>query len=486
MRGGGSVTVSVWPGTGGVQSQFSATTYSNTTGSASQAWCNQISFTGGTFTSTTPSTVYGNACTVYINSAPTPSTNVTMTARFALLINSGMFKTNDTTDASSISTGTIVSTGGIACAKKLWCGTLAVVPSATVDSVAWSNVGPCFNVAVTTVRNTSSAASTVIGLAGMSSFQRPAISATNANITYTMAANVYIAGGPTASTNVTITNPIALYVASSATSVFTGPVAFGGSIQPTYFMDCGSVGAPPAMAINFYGGTRGNGGGNNAINYMCDAAHRWWYGTSAQGGAVSTNPTGTNTMTLLTSGYLGLGITTPIYPLDINLTFNTNYNPGATYGRLNSSGATSIASPDNNVNFSIRCTGAISCTAVYASSDRRIKKDIQTISNKDAMSFVKDVVPVMYQLKESEEECFGYIAQDILRVGNTKLNRIVNVIKKDDVEEQIEEDGFINPKDHIFNVAYTDTIPLLHNVIKQLLQRIEVLEQKLGVDPATD
>jgi hypothetical protein len=92
----------------------------------------------------------------------------------------------------------------------------------------------------------------------------------------------------------------------------------------------------------------------------------------------------------------------------------------------------------------------------------------------------------MYQLKESEEECFGYIAQDILRVGNTKLNRIVNVIKKDGIEEQIEEDGFINPKDHIFNVAYTDTIPLLHNVIKQLLQRIEVLEQKLGVDPATD
>jgi hypothetical protein len=51
----------------------------------------------------------------------------------------------------------------------------------------------------------------------------PAIAATNASVTYTNASTLYIDGAPTNGTNVTITNPYALYVAA-------GNTFFGGSV----------------------------------------------------------------------------------------------------------------------------------------------------------------------------------------------------------------------------------------------------------------
>jgi hypothetical protein len=58
----------------------------------------------------------------------------------------------------------------------------------------------------------------------IASFDNPAIAATNATVTYTNASTVYIDGAPTAGTNVTITNPYALYVAA-------GGVFFGGAVS---------------------------------------------------------------------------------------------------------------------------------------------------------------------------------------------------------------------------------------------------------------
>lgn len=53
----------------------------------------------------------------------------------------------------------------------------------------------------------------------------PTLTSTGTSVTYTVANSFYIGGGPTASTNVTITSPYALNVAAGV-SIFGGPVIF--------------------------------------------------------------------------------------------------------------------------------------------------------------------------------------------------------------------------------------------------------------------
>jgi hypothetical protein len=70
--------------------------------------------------------------------------------------------------------------------------------------------------------NTTAASGTVTH-GTIAAFDNPGIAATNASVTYTNASTVYIDGAPTASTNVTVTNPYALYV-NAGTSFFGGNV----------------------------------------------------------------------------------------------------------------------------------------------------------------------------------------------------------------------------------------------------------------------
>ena len=76
----------------------------------------------------------------------------------------------------------------------------------------------------TTYTDGVTAASDTVTHGTIASFDNPAIAATNATVTYTNASTVYIDGAPTAGSNVTITNPYALYVAA-------GTVYFGGTVS---------------------------------------------------------------------------------------------------------------------------------------------------------------------------------------------------------------------------------------------------------------
>ncbi len=76
----------------------------------------------------------------------------------------------------------------------------------------------------TTYTDGVTAASGTVTHGTIASFDNPAIAATNATVTYTNASTVYIDGAPTAGSNVTITNPYALYVAA-------GTVYFGGTVS---------------------------------------------------------------------------------------------------------------------------------------------------------------------------------------------------------------------------------------------------------------
>ncbi len=72
-------------------------------------------------------------------------------------------------------------------------------------------------IAEDTYTDTASAASATIATGTINSIQAVAVAATNTGVTYTNLSTLFIQGAPAASTNVTITNPYALYVAAGNT-----------------------------------------------------------------------------------------------------------------------------------------------------------------------------------------------------------------------------------------------------------------------------
>lgn len=78
-------------------------------------------------------------------------------------------------------------------------------------------------VSTATVTDASSAGGATNSLGTITSFGSTTVAASNTGVTYTNLATLYIAGAPTAGTNVTITNPYALYVAA-------GDAYFGGTV----------------------------------------------------------------------------------------------------------------------------------------------------------------------------------------------------------------------------------------------------------------
>jgi hypothetical protein len=96
----------------------------------------------------------------------------------------------------------------------------------------------------TTYTDTTTAASATVASVPWVYFNNGSNAATNTNVTYTIASTVHIDGPPAASTNVTITNAYALYVAAG-TSFFGGNISF----------PLGSVGSP-----SIYPGTDTNTG----------------------------------------------------------------------------------------------------------------------------------------------------------------------------------------------------------------------------------
>jgi hypothetical protein len=86
-----------------------------------------------------------------------------------------------------------------------------IMLGATRSQASWTTVGPVLNIEVSTITDTSTAASGTVALRAGTSIQDPVFASTNA-ITVTSAATLYIDGGPVAGTNTTITNSYGLFV----------------------------------------------------------------------------------------------------------------------------------------------------------------------------------------------------------------------------------------------------------------------------------
>ena len=172
---------------------------------------------------------------------------------------------------------------------------------------------------------------------------------------------------------------------------------------------------------------------------------------------------------------LNNGINASLYPLSVG---GSSSGSIGTYGFLNQSGTTGSTSV-NPVPISIYAANRVAATEFNAYSDIRLKKDIEELDDETALLFVKNISPKSFKWKNDETNTpqIGYIAQDILRLKNSKLDYLVGTSEDKGLEKVVDEDGLINPADIRFIVSYQQSAVVLHAVVKNLLARIEDLER---------
>jgi hypothetical protein len=166
----------------------------------------------------------------------------------------------------------------------------------------------------------------------------------------------------------------------------------------------------------------GNTGETNFVNQM----------GGGSGGFTFENTDGlfvhTRLMTILGSGYVGIGYTSPSYPFSVN--------------------------------------GTIDATGYHTTSDMRFKKNIQPIT--EALTKILELQGVTFnwdktsapELNLDDQTHFGFIAQDIEKI----LPQVVSTAN-DNIQTK--------------SVAYGDVVPVLVEAIKEQQQLIEALKAEL-------
>lgn len=176
---------------------------------------------------------------------------------------------------------------------------------------------------------------------------------------------------------------------------------------------------------------------------------------------------------------VGIGTTTPSYPLHVTSYATTNYSG---YGYLNGSGVTGYVSGNSgNVNVSARFDYRVIVGGeLNVVSDRRKKKNITKLDAEYCKSFIENIEPKKFQYDyvQDNQMSYGYIAQD---VAKRNFHELVNLVPDESIVEEVDDDGFVSPAKTSFVLSNQNIIPILHMAIKDLYAKIEQLSKL--IDP---
>jgi hypothetical protein len=113
-----------------------------------------------------------------------------------------------------------------------------------------------------------------------------------------------------------------------------------------------------------------------------------------------------------------------------------------------------------------------------APSDERLKNIKGEISLDKAIDFVTKIDPIEFTWKEGVDTGLkaGYSAQQTYKAG---FEHLIGVVPKQGIQEVIEPDGFISPKDAQFVMNYEQVTPYHSKLIKHLLDKVEKLEKEM-------
>lgn len=156
--------------------------------------------TGSSTTPATRITIIGSSGNVGIgNAAPLDTLAITGTA----------YVSGNITSAANIAGGNVLTTNLAQSAN--------VVVTGAISTPSWTTTGVGIRTVASTYTDSSTAASGTAITNHIHVLAQPTLAGTNATVTTTTASTLYIAAAPVAGSNMTITNPYALYVAAGNT-----------------------------------------------------------------------------------------------------------------------------------------------------------------------------------------------------------------------------------------------------------------------------
>ncbi|GMG16839.1 unnamed protein product [Phytophthora fragariaefolia] len=383
--------------------------------------------------------------------------NITSVGTLSSLSVSGVSSITNTTYATSPSNGALVVSGGIGIGKNLYIGS-----SQTITS--WATTGPQIATITATYTNSSTASGGTAATAVMNSFAQCTLAATNTGVITTRAATVYISGAPIAGSNMSITNPYAMLVASgrvlldgavSATSLTSGTLQVSGGMSVGENLYCSYMNTSTGICIHETAAKQTSwltttGSLTNWLDGSYSILQDWYGGNVTPiravlevnngSSATSTNAgffgsstdndlkLGTNNATRMTilgganAGRVGIGSTSPAHGLHNTLTVSTTLDAAGTGVAyfLKSGGLMSTLGPLSAIPVGIGTLGAILATCgCYTTSDARLNKD-WTELNDDVCDAMLKVEPLLFRYKSDDDTIplqIGYKAQALLRAN---------------------------------------------------------------------
>lgn len=144
----------------------------------------------------------------------------------------------------------------------------------------------------------------------------------------------------------------------------------------------------------------------------------------------SSSPYYAERMRITNAGYVGIGTTTPAYPLQIGTGINTTIS---SYGYLNATAPTGVVAGSSGVSpFSVYAAGRMAATEFDAYSDRRIKENISTFGADSAADLIHRLNTVTYQYidkpAKGDQRKLGFISQEVEQVIPSAVGRSTEFI----------------------------------------------------------
>jgi hypothetical protein len=205
---------------------------------------------------------------------------------------------------------------------------------------------------------------------------------------------------------------------SSATGGFG--ISTGGT-ERISISAAGNVFMNNAAALRGPDGTAGNPG----YSFGLSAPDTGMFRPSGKQIGFSTN--GVEKMRIDANGNVGIGTTSPIFPLDIGISTSSTQ----TYGYLNSAGSIGTTSGTNS--YSMRAVGRILAPEFNAVSDARLK-DVQfDLDSTVAFDAIKQLNPVSFTWKDSPngQPVIGFLAQDVETIIPNAVSKVKGLLFDD-------------------------------------------------------
>jgi Chaperone of endosialidase len=149
------------------------------------------------------------------------------------------------------------------------------------------------------------------------------------------------------------------------------------------------------------------------------------------------------------------------------------------YGYLSASGAGTISGSSGSVPVGIYTPYRIYSGEVDSTSDERLKDIKGTIPLDTALQFVNNINGIHYTWKNGYGDDglkSGFGAQSVHKAG---FAHMVSAIPNENIQGKVDDDGWVHPDKEQLNISYIEAIPYHHEVIKNLLYRIEQLEKTI-------